>query len=147
MTIIFLVIVIGWCSYFNANVKSSGKYANNKYHFSIEYPMNYQIYYLPNNLGVYFKPIGRPVWEQTVISVLVLPHSRYLPPMSDYDDVISIVKRGIVEERIVQAPDIGKLIESVIDRGEYTIQIIYNSPDKPLGLEVYDDIVSSLKVW
>ena len=135
LTIIFLCLVVVWCNYFDTNIKNPGKYTNNKYHFSIEYPTNYQIYYLPDNLGVYFRPIGRPVWEQTVISVLVLPYSRYLVSAENY------------KNKLIDFEDTGKLIESIIDRRDYAIQLIYNSPDKPSGLDEYQTIVDSLKIW
>lgn len=135
LTIIFLCLVVVWCNYFDTNIRNPGKYTNNKYHFSIEYPTNYQIYYLPDNLGVYFRPIGRPVWEQTVISVLVLPYSRYLVSAENY------------KNKLIDFEDTGKLIESIIDRGDYAIQLIYNSPDKPSGLDEYQTIVDSLKIW
>jgi hypothetical protein len=147
-----LIIVAVWFSRSDANSGSSGKYINNKYRFSIEFPNYYQDQYLPNNGGVYFRPKNRPVWEQTVISVMVLPHDKYLPPMKDYKDITKIISERdisgkILQRRLADSEYTGKLIESVIDRGDYTIQLIYNMPDKISGLIDYDKIVDSLKIW
>ena len=101
---------------------------------------------------MYLKPLNRPVWEQVIISALVLPHNLYLPPNSDDRDVQEVIYQKYIsgyltQKRLINSVDTGKLLDVIIDRGDYTIQLIYNMPDKILELADFDKIIESLKVW
>ena|SRR3989344_6535971 len=140
------------CLNLNTNSTNSHIYTNTKYKFSFEYPEGYQIKILPNDFGMYLKPLNRPVWEQVIISALVLPHNLYLPPNSDDRDVQEVIYQKYIsgyltQKRLINSVDTGKLLDVIIDRGDYTIQLIYNMPDKILELADFDKIIESLKIW
>ena len=136
----------------NVNQDKKLKYVNNRYRFSLEYPENYKIYELPNAYGMYLRPKNQPVWEKVVISVLVISHKRTLPPFSDSHDVERVVwekelSGEPMQKRLIDNTDLGGLVEVIIEREDYTIQLIYNAPDKPLNYGDFDRLVDSLKIW